>query len=403
MNKLIRGLALAFCLGSCAENPTKAPDPASDMDAARFAASSSLAVRAKLAGKPDTYVVRHGGEEIFRVEALKWRNGHKGAVSITYDAPWGIASVFSLATDAVIARGLRMDLEIVSSSLQHFTRYPIIQRMQQELRPHGIGFFGHGHEHIHYDWYGFKVAYEAFRTNFELMERWGFEPKTYAYPHWAGTLLGTQAANRQAGFIAARGGIRRPATHAEYYICPDDTHEPSNWYFLPSVIMGSKDGTDIPHHDALKPILDGALNAEAWLILTYHAIGNPEAWGYYPLPEFERDLDYIAGRDFWNGNLDAITAYIQERNALDIQIVRYFGVGAPKQFELTIGDGLDNRLYDEPLTFEFNFNPEHRVRRVHFDPPIGGVSSFEVEADRLRVHMVPDERRYALVLERDTE
>ena len=110
MNKLIRGLALAFCLGSCAENPTKAPDPVSDMDAARFAASSSLAVRAKLAGKPYTYVVRHGGEEVFRVEALKWRNGHKGAVSITYDAPWGIASVFSLATDAVIARGLRMDL-----------------------------------------------------------------------------------------------------------------------------------------------------------------------------------------------------------------------------------------------------------------------------------------------------
>ena len=55
------------------------------------------------------------------------------------------------------------------------------------------------------------------------------------------------------------------------------------------------------------------------------------------------------------------------------------------------------------VTFEFNFNPEHRVRRVHFDPPIGGVSSFEVEADRLRVHMVPDERRYVLVLERDTE
>ena len=43
------------------------------------------------------------------------------------------------------------------------------------------------------------------------------------------------------------------------------------------------------------------------------------------------------------------------------------------------------------------------MRRVYFDPPIGKVSSFEVEADRLRVHMVPDERRYALVLERDTE
>ena len=139
------------------------------------------------------------------------------------------------------------------------------------------------------------------------------------------------------------------------------------------------------------------------MILTYHSIGNPEGWGYYPFAEFERDLDHIAANDFWSGNLDEVTAYIKERNALDIQIVRYFGVGTPKQFELTIGDGLDNALYDEPLTFEFNFNPELRVRWVHFDPPIGDESSFAIEEDRLQVELVPDERRYALVLERASE
>jgi len=395
MKRLAHLLALALYCWSCTENPIGVEVPDGSL--------SSPVAGAKLAARSDIYVVRHGGEEVFRVEALKWRNGHRGVVSVTYDAPWGINEVFSLATDAAIARDLRMDLEIVSSKLEHPQRFHIIERMQRELRPHGIGFFGHGHEHIHYDWYGFEAAYEAFRTNFELMREWGLEPKTYAYPHWAGKLYGTQAANRQAGFIAARGGLRRPEFRSDYYICPDDTREPNNWYFLPSVIMGAKNGTDIPHHDALAPILQGALDAGAWVILTYHSIGNPEGWGYYPFAEFERDLDHIAANDFWSGNLDEVTAYIKERNALDIQIVRYFGVGTPKQFELTIGDGLDNALYDEPLTFEFNFNPELRVRWVHFDPPIGDESSFAIEEDRLQVELVPDERRYALVLERDSE
>lgn len=388
MNSWIRILALWLCCWGCAESPIRPEQP------------FRLEVRAKRAAKSDTYIVSHGGQEVFRLEALKWRHGHRGAISVTYDAPWGIDPVFSLATDAAIARGVRMDMEIVSSKLQHFKRLPIIPRMHQELVPNGIGFFGHGHEHIHYDWYGFSAAYEAFRTNFQLMKKWGFKPKTYAYPHWAGILAGTQAANRQAGFIAARGGTRRPPSRDEYYICPDGTREPKNWYYLPSVIMGAKNGTDMPHHDAVLPVLEGAINAGAWVILTYHSIGAPEGWGYYPFEEFKRDLDYIAAADFWSGNMDAVATYIQERNALDIQIVRYFGVGIPRQYELIIGDGLDNAIFDEPLTFDFHFNPELGVQRVHFQPEIEGESSFAVQDHSLRLELLPDERRYEVVLER---
>ncbi|MEE3258878.1 MAG: hypothetical protein VX293_06685 [Candidatus Latescibacterota bacterium] len=385
---LIRLLALGLCYWSCTERPTQSATP------------SRSAVRAKLVAQPNTYVVSHGGEEVFRLEALKWRGGRQGAVSLTYDAPWGVDPVFELATDAVMARGLAMDLEIVSTKLQHFKRLPIIERMYRELIPNGIGFFGHGHGHVYHDSLGYTQAYESFRTNFELMEKWGLKPKAYGYPHWSGIQASTQAANRQAGFIAARGGLRRPPRRADFYICSGDVREPDNWFYLPSVIMGAKDGTDIPHHDALIRLLEEALEADAWIILTYHSIGNPEGWGYYPLPEFERDLDYIAAADFWSGNLDAVSAYIQERNALDVKIVRYFGIGTPSQYELTIGDGLDNAVYDEPLTFELSFNPELNVREVHIDPPVDGASSFVVADNRLRLEIVPDERRYALVLER---
>ena len=391
MNALPRLIILCLWLAGCDSHES----PTHSGDAADFSALPS----AKLVGRPFVYEVHHAGEQVVSIEALKWRDGHTGAVSVTYDAPWGVDPVFSLATDAALAHGVRMDLEIVSAKLQFYSRRPIIGRMLRELAPNGIGFFGHGHEHVPHDWFGYKQAYQSFRTNFELMKSWGLNPKVYAYPNW-GAGISTQAANREAGFIAARGGTRRPAQRADYYICPGDVREPRNWYYMPSVIMGAEDGTDIPYHKALVPILEGAQQADAWVILTYHSIGNREGWGYYPVEEFELDVAYIAQTDMWSGNMDAVSAYIQERNALDIKVVRYFGIGTPKQYELTIGDGLDNAVYDEPLTFELRFNPELDVHGVRIDPPVKGGSSFAVQDDILRLNILPDERRYALVLER---
>ena len=40
------------------------------------------------------------------------------------------------------------------------------------------------------------------------------------------------------------------------------------------------------------------------------------------------------------------------------------------------------------------------MQGIRIDPPVEGGSSFAVEDDVLRLNIVPDERRYALVLER---
>jgi hypothetical protein len=353
---------------------------------------------AKLATSPrDVFVASHQGREVFRVEATKWRNGHRAAVAINYDAPWGIHPVFSLATNAVIARGLRMDIEVVSDKLQHPSRFPIVARIHEELIPNGVHVFGHGHTHIDHDAISYHDAFRSFRTNFDLMRTWGFSPKVYAYPLYAGRDRQTQAANRAAGFIAARGGTR---DRSAYYICANDTRDPESWYHLPSVIMGTDSPSDISTHAQLEPFLTQTLAQRAWIIMTYHSIGNPDGWGYYPYREFVRDLNFIRANDFWSGNLDAIAAYTQERNALDISIARYFGRQMPDQFELTIGDGLDNRLFNEPLTLDFDFNGELAVQSVRITPPpTGGQTHFTVSENRLRLHMIPDERQYTLVLE----
>lgn len=137
--------------------------------------------------------------------------------------------------------------------------------------------------------------------------------------------------------------------------------------------------------------------------MTYHSIGHPEGWGYYPHAEFIRDLDFIKANDFWSGKFASIAAYIQERNALDIQIARYFGRDMPNRFEFILSDGLDNDLYDEPLTLDFTFNPDLNVRFARIHPSqANGQNRFAVVEDRLRLNMVPDERLYALTIERES-
>ena len=214
---------------------------------------------------PGVFTASHQGQEVFTIRATKWRDGHRAAVSVTYDAPWGIHPVFSLATDAAIARGLAMDIEIVSNKLSHFKRVPNVQRMHEELIPNNIGFFGHGHAHIDHDALGYHAAYRSFRINYVMMRAWGLNPKTYAYPLFAGRDAQTQAANRQAGFIAARGGTRDANA---YYICANSVREPENWYNLPSVIMGNASTRDPSTHDQLRPILLKTLRKRAWTIMT---------------------------------------------------------------------------------------------------------------------------------------
>jgi hypothetical protein len=143
--------------------------------------SPQNAPAAKWASTPrGVFVASHQGQEVFRIEAKKWRDGHRAAVAITHDAPWGIDPVFSLATNAVIARGLRMDIEVVSDKLQHPSRFPIVARMHRELLPNGVHVYGHGHTHIDHDAISYHDAFRSFRTNFELMRTWGFNPKVYA-------------------------------------------------------------------------------------------------------------------------------------------------------------------------------------------------------------------------------
>lgn len=345
---------------------------------------------------PFRYVVQEDEHPLFELEVLKWPEGHSAAVSITYDAPFGTDPGHHLATDAVLSRGMTMDLEMVTSLFQEPRNHHLLENIQNELLPRGIHFYGHGHQHINHDSLSYEESLADFKRCFDLMSDWGLRPRAYAYPGSAGHLPQTQLANRQAGFLCARGSSVKPA---EYCICPRDTTAPANWYYLPSVVLAQGESVNyVNSYEELEPILADALKRQAWVILMHHAIGIPEGWGYFPLDDFERELDYLAGHDFWSGNMDMTALYIKERNAFAPQLGRVEKTKGKRSFALLLADGLDNSVYDQPLTLEFRFSSRLKGQTLHVEPALEGRTDFPVVDGILQLHAIPDEQTYLLSL-----
>jgi hypothetical protein len=166
----------------------------------------------------------------FQVSVLKWYDGHKAAVSITYDSSWCANEKVIQVANAVTDRKMHMDFEVVTATFNKPEKLFRVTQMREQLIPQGIHFYGHGHEHVNHDKLDFEAAYNSFKLCYNLMDEWGLEPKAYGYPGSSGYKPSTQLAVKLAGFICARGVTVSPDS---FYICPDEKKEPLNWFYLP--------------------------------------------------------------------------------------------------------------------------------------------------------------------------
>jgi hypothetical protein len=349
----------------------------------------------EIAVRASTVAVVENGDTVMTLSCRKWPHRARAAVSITYDAPWGSEENHHLATDAIISRGLTMDIELVSEKFLHPKMAGFLQVYRSLLMPSGIHFFGHGHTHALHDTMEYDAAYQSFRTNFEWMERWRLNPKAYAYPGSAGRRVSTQKANEAAGFICARGCTTVPE---EYYIVPYDVTEPDKWHYLPSVVMGSESVSYIHNPEQLLPILDEAVDRTAWIILMYHAIGIPTGWGYYPADDFERDLDAIGERDFWCANMDDVACYVKERSQLRVELKGAHVSPSEAVYTFEASDGLENGMYDQPLAFELDMPPRGGwIVAGIVDADGTWLEALETEGN-LQFELVPDERSFQVHL-----
>ena len=333
----------------------------------------------------------------------KWLDNHAAAISITND-DWPIPGREPDIDSYVMEQGLVMGYEIVTGN--SFYGDPIfigpdderIVYLMSELVPKGgFGYFGHGHNHIDHDELSWEEALESFRANYETMQDWGMKPVAYAYPRSAGLEVETQLALEASGFLSGRLQTTNPDA---YYNLPGLQLVPDNWFGLLALEMQSIEfaGCDacVNDNSELLPVLDEALAQRAWIILTYHSIGQ-EHWGWYDWDEFRKDVQSIAARDFWTATMNDIVLYIREREKAELTAERFVDA-KDDRIEITLSDGLDNAVFDQPLTILFE-QPTGWIGRP-FTVFQEGVllDEFVFDTKSVMISLQPNEKTYVLRL-----
>jgi hypothetical protein len=325
----------------------------------------------------------------------KWYNGHTAAISITYDSGWPISGHDKQAQQLVLSYGLVMDYEVVSYQMPDY----IWDYIRDELIPNGFGTFGHGHKHINHDNLTYEEALESFSVNYTLMkERLGITPVSYAYPGGYGFNDSTTAALQNAGFISAR--MHHTNDHSDPYNLSGNKTEPDHWYRLRALVMQDVDFENnhyaVNNTEELIPYLDGALNNRAWLIKAYHAIGDPNGWGFYKMDEFENGLIEIKNRDFWVASMDNITKYITQRSStiLDVDYSKaYDGL-----ITLQLTHDLDMALFNHEMTLWVPVPNQYKGKEITVTRNGEFILTRTTTDGVLQVNLVPSDFSYEITI-----
>ena len=300
---------------------------------------------------PDLYWI----DDSLSFRIAKWPNNHKAAITLTYDGGSPHSLIDQQVQLAALSYHVKLDYEMTTD--HYLTNIYAMNYLNDVLIPLDFHFYGHGHWHINHDTLTYAQAFESFKLCHDYMIEFGLKPIAYAYPQGGGFEATTQQALADAGFLSGRLHWRYNISNP--YILPYNAREPENWYALPTLVMQDYNFQQcvecVNNTEELIPILDAAINKTAWLILTYHSIGDPNGWGYYPMAEFKTDLDEILLRDFWNASFDDITLYLHERQSVHLSGSRIVDEHlATHSFEITLSDDLPNDLYDQPFTLLFD-------------------------------------------------
>jgi len=97
--------------------------------------------------------------------------------------------------------------------------------------------------------------------------------------------------------------------------------------------------------------VDDAIDKGVWLVETYHLVSQKAATGYRyntTLSDFDNHLYYANSKNLWIDTQQNIVKYIKEKQATDVKTK----VISDKKVVLSLKNGLDAAIYDQPLTLE---------------------------------------------------
>ena len=329
------------------------------------------------------------------VTIAKWYDNHTAAISIDNDAGSVASPAEQIVQKIVKDNGLIIDYEFVTE--RYRTDSIRLNYLYEKFLPMGFGYFGHGDTHINHDILTEEEAYKSFKKCYDTMIDFGLKPVSYAYPGGFGHHLKTQRALKRAGFLSSRRFEKLDVFNP--YIIPDDETEPENWYELPSLVMQSYDYVScsicINNTHDLIPHLDKTIEKRAWLIITYHSIGQEGSYGFYHLYDFKNDLKEIKKRDFWVAHNDDVTLYILERNAASVYFNHYDCDDIlDDNIEFIISDGYDNAKYNVPLTLLFDIPESWLRKRLMLVQDSVIISEYEFDSNPVKISVLPNEKSY---------
>lgn len=288
----------------------------------------------------------------------KWYNNCTAAISLTYDDGRPKARTNEAVNKFVLENGLTMDYELVTAD--YILKPKLKENLLKRMIPSGLGYFGHGHEHVEHDRLSYEDALKSFKQCYAAMLELGLKPVAYAYPHGAGKESETKKALAEAGFLSGRLHFSEKMNTP--YIIPGSQAEPDDWFGLPTLVMQdyafNHCNRCVNNNEQLIPYLDETIREKAWIILTYHAIGNKKNYGFFKYDEFQKNIYAIKERNFWNASMNAVTLYIRERLHAEVKITPVLKHHKIEEMRIQVSDHLPNNIYNQPLTVMFHIPKE---------------------------------------------
>ena len=288
------------------------------------------------------------------IETAPWHRFLPAAVSFTFDD--GTMDQYELGFPELEARGQKATFFIITGRVGvgrwrdgEITRRLFSWQQARRLAIAGHEIGSHGTNHNELKNADADVVVKQLRDSQSRIQNEipGRPCVSFCWPYWRSDSAGRSLSElhyvgaRSGGgqienFLNTNGGIPLSPPHDIQKInslALLDTHSTEQWRQL----------GEIGGH------------AGGWFVLNFHGIDDGsisrQYLGWRPLliETFRLVLDYVSEQDVWNATFGEVLRYVKERESLKAFLRRK----GPRSLELSIQDGLDDRVFDQALSFRF--------------------------------------------------
>lgn len=309
-------------------------------------------------GEPDR---RTAGENIVaEVEwrILNWPQGKRAAASITFDD--GTLDQYEVALPLMEKYGVRSTYFIITGPRGHgiwkdgsHSRRLFGWDAAVEIAAQGHEIGSHGVSHR-------DLRNLLWNEKFQEIERelqWSHiqirrhipkellpagEALSFSWPYWRTTPQLEQRAEKY--YVAARSGRGRLPLSL-----------PLNPFAISSVRVMADDSIEDWQHK-----LDAVRTSQGWVLFSLHGIDNGRrdkaeiGWQPVSAEKFSALLQMVTADDIWTAPFGEVYRYSIERNAAQLKIEAVL----PDGIVLRLEDGLNDEVFNQPLTIELSFPGE---------------------------------------------